>query len=103
MTVEFINKDLQELYETGTSRKYRNVPKNITDKMIDAVIRLQSSPSIGDIWKQRSLRFERLQGTERYSVRLNIVWRLEMIIEWTDNNCSVGIIGITELSRHYGD
>ncbi len=103
MTVEFINKDIQELYETGYSKKDKNVPKNITEKMIDTILRLQSSTNIGDIWKQRSLRFERLQGGERYSVRLNIVWRLEMVINWIDGNCSVGIIGITELSRHYGD
>ena len=48
MFVEFRNKDLEELYETGHSRKYKNVPKNILQKLLIAVDTLNSATTIAD-------------------------------------------------------
>ena len=103
MIVEFINKDLQELYETGYSRKYKKVPEIIMPKLYKAVRHFEYAETIQDIWKIGSLHFEKLVGIDRYSVRLDIRWRLEMKIDWTDKNCTVGIIGLTDLTKHYGD
>ena len=51
-----------------------------------------------------SLKFEKLSGTNnRHSARLNRQYRLEMIIDWTNEKMTVGIIGIEEMSNHYGD
>ncbi len=103
MTVEFINKDLQELYETGHSRKYKKVPKNIVVKFPVIVDTLMNADCVQKLWKNKGLHFEHLSNTNRYSVRLDIRWRLEMEIDWTDKNCTVGIIGLTDLTKHYGD
>ena len=104
MTVRFLNNDLQELYETGYSRKYRNVPKNIVEKkLLFAVKMLLSADNIQDIWQNNGLRFEHLVNTDKYSLRLDIRWRLEMKIDWTNKDCTIGIIGLTDLTKHYGD
>ena len=57
---------------------------------------------IQELWGNKGLHFEHLTNTDVYSVRLNIVWRLEMNIKWTNDDCTVGIIGLTDLSHHYG-
>ena len=104
MTVEFINEDLQELYETGYSKKYRDVPKNVAEKkLLFAVEVLSEAENIQSVWKNKGLRFEHLTNTDKYSMRLDIRWRLEMKIEWTNEDCTIGIIGLTDLTKHYGD
>ena len=104
MIVEFINKDLEELYEKGYSRKYKKVPKRVAEDFFPTtVLTLMNARNIQQIWSLRSLHFEKLTNTDRYSVRLDIRWRLEMKIDWTDKDCTVGIIGLTDLTKHYGD
>ena len=43
------------------------------------------------------------EGNKRYSMRMDRTWRLEMEIEWTNDDCSIGIIGLYDLTKHYGD
>ena len=103
MTVIFLNDDLQELYETGYSRKYKKVPKTIVRDNFPTIVQyLKNAERIQDVWKRKSLNFERMVGIKNgYSVRVNITWRLEMKIEWTDKDCTIGIIGLTDLTHHY--
>ena len=101
MLVEFINKDLEELYKTGHSRKYRQVQQDTVKKMPRVVKMLEQAERIQNLWNYKSLNFEGLQGTDRFSVRVDIRWRLEMKIEWTDKDCTIGIIGLTDLTNHY--
>jgi len=76
----------------------------VVRKLPRAVDVLVQSKIITDIWQLPAYRFERLKGfSNRYSMRLNLKWRLEMEIEWKDDTCTVGIIGIDDLSPHYGD
>jgi len=50
-----------------------------------------------------SLNFERLQGyPNRYSARVTIKYRIEMEIDWENQEKTVGLVGIVELSGHYG-
>lgn len=37
METTFQNKNLEELFETGKSKKYKKVPKNIIEEFIEAV------------------------------------------------------------------
>ena len=62
---------------------------------------LKKAKNIQELWIYKSLNFERLQGTETFSVRVDIHWRLEMKIGWTDKDCTIGIIGLTDLTNHY--
>lgn len=104
MEVDFLNKDLEELYTKGRSKKYKNVPPNIVHKMVRAVDILESCSSIQEIWKFPAYKFEKLQGNERYSMRMNIVWRLELTVKWIDETkTQVEIINLEDLTKHYGD
>lgn len=101
MEVFIINKDLRKLYEEGKSKKYP-LPKNIIDEFFYCIQVLYDAETIYDIWNDKSLNFEKMQGTEKtYSMRLNIKYRLEMEIDWTNQECTIGVVGITEISNHY--
>ena len=104
MEVDFLNKDLEELYTKGRSKKYKDVPPDIVHKMVRAVDVLESCSSIQEIWKFPAYKFEKLQGSERYSMRMNIVWRLELTVKWIDEKkVHVEIINLEDLTKHYGD
>ena len=104
MEVDFLNKDLEELYTKGRSKKYKEVPLNIVQKMVRAVEVLKSSSSIQEIWKFPAYKFEKLQGNDRYSMGMNIVWRLELTVKWIDEKkVHVEIINLEDLTKHYGD
>jgi proteic killer suppression protein len=76
-------------------------PPNVTKKLVRAYEVLVSSETIQDLWLFPAYKFESL-GKSRYSLRLTIVWRLEMNITWTNSDCTIGIIGLEDLSYHYG-
>lgn len=64
---------------------------------------LEAAINIYDLWKTPSLNFEKLEGFEnRYSVRIDNKWRLEMEIRWMDEKKTKGTIYIAEISKHYG-
>lgn len=102
MEITFTNKKLEKLYETGSSNKYK-LEKAVITSFFEVVAILESSKDIYDLWKLPSLKFEKLQGHEnKYSARLTQKWRLEMFINWTNEIKSIGIIGIEDISNHYG-
>lgn len=102
LKIKFNNKNLKTLYTTGASNKYR-LEQSVVDNFFEVVVILEAAKDIYDLWKQPSLKFEKLRGYEsRYSARLNKKWRLEMSIEWEDDKMTVGIIGLEEISSHYG-
>ena len=101
MEVFIKNKDLQKLYETGKSKKYP-LPRNIIDEFLYCMQVLSDAETIYDIWKDKSLQFERLKGTENsYSMRLNNKYRLEMDIDWRNQECTIGIVEVTEISNAF--
>ena len=63
---------------------------------------LEDAETIYDIWNDKSLNFEKLKGTENsYSMRLNVRYRLEMDIDWINQECTIGIVEVTDISNHY--
>jgi len=103
LRVEFKNKSLIQLYETGKSRKYK-LQQDILKKFFMRLQQLEAAINIYDLWKTPSLNFEKLEGFEnRYSVRLSKRWRLEVEIDWEDKEKTKGIIYIVDISKHYGD
>lgn len=103
MEVKFLNEELKILYQTGSSKKYKKVPAQITRKLVRAVDVLSAASVIQDVWKFPAYNFEHLEGNKRYSMRMDRTWRLEMEIEWTNKDCTIGIIGLDDLTKHYGD
>lgn len=102
MKIEFKNKHLLALYKTGKSKKYK-LQKSILEYFFSVVAILESVKDIYDLWNLPSLKFEKLQGFKsKYSARLNKQYRLEMTIEWTNEELTIGIIGLEDISNHYG-
>lgn len=102
MEIIFNNRKLKTLYETGSSNKYR-LEQRIIDSFFEVVAILEAAKDINDLRQFPSLNFEKLNGHEkRYSVRLTSKWRLEMEIDWQNDEMTIGIIGLEEISNHYG-
>ena len=101
MEAFFMNKELEKLYMSGKSRKYL-LPADITQKFVMCVRKIMAAETIHDFWQDPALNFEKLRGTSnRYSMRLNRKYRLEMDIEWDNEIQTIGIFGIDEISNHY--
>ena len=101
MDFRFDNKDLEKLYIEGRSRKYR-LPEDIVDKFFARIRQLESANDIHDLWNDKGLNFEKLQGYEsRYSMRLKLKYRLEMIVDWQNNKNEIGEFIIIDISNHY--
>lgn len=103
MEVVFGDKRLSTIFETERDKKNK-IPANIIARFIDRIYQLKDIKKIADLWNFKSLRFERLKGYQnRYSIRVNLNWRIEFEIEWIDEEQTQGIITILKLSDHYGD
>lgn len=102
MQIEFGNRDLRALYETGTCRKLK-LPEEVVQDFVVTVRMLEAAKDIYDLWHEPSLNFEKLHGRQsRHSVRLSRKWRLEMEIEWENKEKTIGILTLVEISAHYG-
>ncbi len=102
MEVVFDNKNIKELYETGKNRKYR-IPPIVLEKFNICIDVLVEAKTINDLWLKPALNFEKLKGIDKYSMRLNKKFRLEMSIQWENNEKTKGIVYILDISVHYGD
>jgi len=101
MNFSFSNKDLETLYTTGKSKKYR-LSNDIIDKFFARIQQIEAANTIYDLWNDKGLNFEKMQGSgNNYSMRLKIKYRLEMEIEWKNNEKIIGDFIIKEISNHY--
>ncbi len=97
----FSNKKLEQLYTTGSNKKYR-LDKNIIPDFIWLVDVIDAAKDIHDFWNQPALNFKKLEGLKkRYSFRINRKYRLEVDIDWENEEQTIGIVGIDEISKHY--
>ena len=101
MKWNFSNKKLEKLYTTGKNNKYK-LPKDIIEHFVWLVDIIDAAKNIYDFWNQPALNFEKLEGYEnRYSFRINKRYRLEVAMEWENDEHTIGIVGIDEISKHY--
>ncbi len=101
MDFRFDNKDLEKLYTEGKSKKYR-LPEDIVDKFFARIQQIEAARDIYDLWNDKGLNFEKLQGYEsKYSMRLKLKYRMEMIVEWQNNEKSIGEFIIIDITNHY--
>ena len=77
------------------------VPADVIRKLPRAVIILEQIEIIQDIWKYPGYNFEKLESVNQYSIRLGRAWRLIMEIDWTNEEKTIGIIGLEDLTHHY--
>jgi proteic killer suppression protein len=103
LNVYIDDKELLKLYESGRSKKLR-LPENVIEKFFATIQKIESATSIHDFWENSGLKFEKLKGFKnRYSMRLNIKYRLEIEVSWINSEQTIGDFTILEISSHYGD
>lgn len=101
MEVYIDNKDLDDLYRTGRSRKLK-LPAQVVDKFFATVQKIEAAETIRDLLADKGLHFEKLKSTpNRYSMRLNQKYRLEMTVEWKNEAQTVGTFILLTISNHY--
>jgi proteic killer suppression protein len=103
LQVIFLNKNIETLYKVGKNRKYSLQPQ-VLKKFFMRIQQLEAALTVYDLWNTPSIQFEKMQGhTNKYSLRIDGSWRLEMEIDWQKNDKTTGIFNILEISKHYGD
>ena len=101
MNFTFKNKELEKLYITGKSKKLK-LPNDIIDKFFARIQQIEAANDIYDLWNDKGLNFEKMTNTQNsYSMRLKIKYRLEMDIDWNNEELTIGDFIITEISNHY--
>lgn len=103
MEVFLDDKQLETLYTTGQSKKLK-LPEQVIEKFFATVQKIEASLSVHDLWADNGLRFKKLSGKgDRYAMRLNNKYRLEMQIEWEDDAQTIGKFFLQTISNHYDD
>ncbi len=100
MEVDIEDKEILKLYETGKSNKIR-LPKNLLDKFFLRINLILAAKDIYDLWNDPAAKFEKLSGNNRFSIRLNIKYRIEMEVNWNNDEKTVGVFKIVDINTHY--
>ena len=101
MEIVFEKEYLKELYYEGkTTDKHHRFQRNIVKRYVRVINILESVKGPIDIYRYRSLHYEKLQGDKAglESVRVNDKYRVEFR---TTETGGIVICSITELSNHY--
>ena len=104
MNVVFEKEYLSELYEKGkaSNKKYRFQPDVIKryKKCIDVLI---SASSVESLFTFNSLKYEVLSGDKNgiSSIRVNNQYRIEFMVSDGNEEATITICTILELSNHY--
>lgn len=102
MDVTCNNKHLLKVYKTGKQSKKYRLQQDIIDRFLMRVETLKAVETIHDLWQHPALKFEKLQGYEnRFSIRINRQYRLEVEIEWKNDEKTKGVIDLLDISNHY--
>jgi proteic killer suppression protein len=100
-TVVINDKHLKSLYETGRSRKH-DLPPQVVKKYFMRIQQFEAAERVSDLLVDSGMNFERYE--DRYSVRLSKKFRLEVAIEWLDEDeTRLGTVELLKVTAHYGD
>jgi len=100
MEISFTKKELEKLYVLGKSSKYK-IDNIVLRKFFTKMKIITSARDIMDLRKPPSNHFEKLSGTNRYSIRVNKQYRLEFELVICEEDESLSKAIICELSKHY--
>ncbi len=100
MDVYIDDKELENLYVTGKSRKLKLRP-DIIEKYFATIQKIDAARDIYDLWKDPSLNFEKYK--KHYSMRLTGKYRLEMTINWMNEKNTIGEFHLFAITNHYRD
>jgi proteic killer suppression protein len=104
MIVTFDKEYLREMYEEGktTDKKHRFQPE-VVDSYAKGIYSLLKASKPEDLYKQRSLNYEKLQGDKKgiSSIRATKKYRIEFTEKSDGVEPVITICNILELSNHY--
>ena len=105
MEVEFREKYLRELYETGktTDKKHRFQPQ-IINGYLKCVKALDEATRMEDLFGFNALHYEKLSGDKKglSSLRINDQYRLEFLeLANLDDKSKIEICALTNITSHY--
>ena len=101
MKVLFANEHLKRLYEEG-QEKPNKYPPGIIDRYIRRIDALRSADTFNDLYKLKSLKFEKIGNNDKYSMRINDQYRLEMTYETQkDGTTQINVFVIRDITKHY--
>ncbi|MES2275055.1 MAG: type II toxin-antitoxin system RelE/ParE family toxin [Bacteroidota bacterium] len=94
---------LIKLYVNGKSTGKPKFNLEVEKSFIKRIIQLENAINTNDLRKIKSLHFEKLSGDldGKFSIRLNIGYRIIFRVEKDGNNTRLEVICIEELSNHY--
>lgn len=101
MKVLFAKEYLKRLYEEGED-KNNGYPPGIIDRYIRRIDELRAADTFNDLYKLKSLKFEKIDNNNRYSMRINDQYRLEMTYETQkDGTTQIKVFIIRDITKHY--
>ena len=104
MEIQFDKEYLRELFYKGkcSDKKHRFQPQ-IVKRYVDRINILESVSRVEEPYRYNSLHYEVLKGEKQRisSIRVNNQYRIEFMVEQSEDSASVNICNITELSNHY--
>jgi len=104
MEIIFEKNYLRELfYEGKTSDKKHRFQPQVVSRYIRVLNILDSVDKVEDLFRYHSLHYEKLTGDKvgLESVRVNHQYRIEFKSSFKDNEKTITICNIIELSNHY--
>lgn len=104
MYIEFDKDYLRELYNDGkaSDKKHRYQPEVIRGYQ-KAVFLLSSANAVTDLFQNKALNYEVLQGNKKgiSSVRINKQYRLEFTVREAFNEQIITFCRLLDISNHY--
>jgi len=104
MIIDFENKGLQELYETGTTtnRQYKRLPDDIIKRYAKVVNYLKAARKIEDLYLIKSLHYEKKKGDlkDTEAVWINNQYRLLFKSSPDESGIVVNVL-LKDISKHY--
>lgn len=101
MLINNCTKELDQLYVTGKSKKYK-LEKKCIEKYVKLIDQIEAAENIFDLRLPPSNNFEKLKGYEnRFSLRLNKQMRLIFEIDFQNEEKTNGNVSILDISKHY--
>lgn len=87
---------------TATDKKHRYQPE-VIKAYAKCIFRMQESSDLNDLKRFQALNLEMLKGDieGRYSVRVNVKYRVEFSVRYIDTEPVTTICNIMDLSNHY--
>jgi len=100
MEIEFENKDLMRLYESGHGSA--NYPAQVVSAFFRRMATITGAADERDFYALKGLHFEKIKEPDGcHSMRLNKGWRL--ILELDKSVRGRTVVRLREINRHYGD